>query len=170
MTFERYEIVAQRSSTPLACHVLNVDHRAFAKHAPNVFRSLRCFLDKSTCSDIDVVLVSKKMLATLRPKCFLRPPHLHCEHQHVPSVARFAAEFCDIIPNALCQTGNSNFHTTTPLFLATYFRFAFLFQKKSLTSRCRQRALFCFFLRLFCAFIVFCSFFQLCFLIFGIFL
>ena len=34
----------------------NFDCRAFAKHAQNVFRSLRCFLDVSTCTRIDVGL------------------------------------------------------------------------------------------------------------------
>ena len=41
-------------STPPASHVLHVDHRAFAKPVQNVFRSLRCFLDKSTCPHVDV--------------------------------------------------------------------------------------------------------------------
>ena len=40
----------ERSSTPPASHVPDVDFRAFAKHAQNVFCSLRCF----ACPHIDV--------------------------------------------------------------------------------------------------------------------
>ena len=44
----------ERSSTPPASRVPSVDYRAFAKHEQGVFRSLRCFLDESTCLHIDV--------------------------------------------------------------------------------------------------------------------
>ena len=39
----------ERSSTPPASHVLNVDHSAFAKHVQNVFHSPRWLSDKRTC-------------------------------------------------------------------------------------------------------------------------
>ena len=46
-------------------HVLNVDYRAFAKHVPNVFRSLWCFLDEFRLSTLRCGL--DKMLTTPRP-------------------------------------------------------------------------------------------------------
>ena len=44
----------ERSSTPLACHLPAVDYRAFARRVQDVFRSLPCFLGKSTHPHIDV--------------------------------------------------------------------------------------------------------------------
>ena len=79
----------ERSSTPLACHVPYVYYCAFAKHVQNVFRSLRCFLKKSTCRHIDVG--SKKMLTTPRPQDFLRLPSLLHGRRRVLSVAKFVA-------------------------------------------------------------------------------
>ena len=79
----------ERSSTPLACHVPYVYYCAFAKHVQNVFRSLRCFLEKSTCRHIDVG--SKKMLTTPRPQDFLRLPSLLHGRRRVLSVAQVVA-------------------------------------------------------------------------------
>ena len=48
---------------PLVCHVLNVDHRAFAKTRADLFRSLLCFfLNESICPHI--VGSKKKKLTT----------------------------------------------------------------------------------------------------------
>ena len=78
-----------RGST--APHVPNVDFRAFAKHVQNVFCSLRCFLDKTTC--------------------FLRPPHLADDdvlRTSPSSLLKNTIDLCHaLLPITMAQTHNA---------------------------------------------------------------
>ena len=121
----------ERRSTPLACHVLDVHYRVFAEHVQNVFRSLRCFLDEkhlstSTWAGTDAHHPSSRY--------FLRPLWLLHEHQHVPSVAKFAAVEHTNFAKFLVQTQNARQETQTfktqHRLLPTSVRFASFFLRK----------------------------------------
>ena len=80
-----------RSSSPLASHVPDVDCRAFAKHEQDVFRSLRCFLDKNTCPHIAV--------GSRKCSRFLRPPFFCCTNINMSR-----ASPCSLLQNTeFCQ-------------------------------------------------------------------
>ena len=66
----------------------NFDCRAFAKHVQNVFRSLRCFLDVSTCTRIDLGLKKCSPPSTLSPSSLLSDTLEFCRASHSAMLAR----------------------------------------------------------------------------------
>ena len=127
----------ERSSTPVACHMPNVDHRALAKHVQNVFRSLRCFLGKSTCRHIDVGL-EKKCSPRLVPKiscvCLLCFTDDGVSWASPSSLLSNTIEFCrPPLSITIAQAHNASQETPTfnsyTLFSKHIFRFASIFKK-----------------------------------------
>ena len=128
---------------PVACHVLSVDDRAVAKHVQNMFRSLRCFLDKSLCPHIDVD--SSRNLT--RPRCVRRVCFMaiNTPRASTSSLLQNTLEICQALLSAMsfqthdARQENSNFYTTAPFFFFFAHIFSFcsflFFPKKRLATR-----------------------------------
>ena len=124
------------SSTPLACHVPNVDYRAFATHVQNVFGSLRFFLDERTNPHRRGL---ELMLTTLRPQWSCAPAPLvlrtpTCPERRQVRCCGTQLHFAKLLLRR-CQSErmmpdrNRFLYTTTPFFCPLPFVLLLLFAK-----------------------------------------